>query len=194
MIRLALRTLAHKLYRLVLRGRDDEALHVLAALSNLPEDDEHVQSEFQAVKDVAFEMAKGGFRHCFQTNSNRNLHRTILGYVNQMFQQISGINIITYYIATIFEDRLHLSSFLSRLLAACNGTEYFLASFIAVFTIERFGRRSLMLFGAAGQAASMAILCALTSYRENNEYQKVAAAFLFIFNTFFAIGWLGMTW
>ena len=33
--------------------------------------------------------------------------------------------------------------------------EYFLASWIAVFTIEKFGRRQLMLFGAAGQSFSM---------------------------------------
>lgn len=99
-------------------------------------------------------MSQGRFRDCFAVNKNRNLHRTILAYVNQMFQQISGINIITYYAATIFENSIGLSGFTSRLLAALNGTEYFLASFIAIFTIEKFGRRKLMLFGAAGQAVS----------------------------------------
>lgn len=69
---------------------------MLAALSDLPADDPKVQSEFQAVKDVAYEMERGSFKNCFETNNNRNLHRTVLGYVNQMFQQISGINIITY--------------------------------------------------------------------------------------------------
>lgn len=177
---------------LVLKGRDDEALSVLAALSDLPEEDQKVQSEFQAVKDVAFEMAKGGFKDCFATNRNRNLHRTILAYVNQMFQQISGINIITYYAATIFLE-IGLSPFLSRLLAACNGTEYFIASWVAIFTIERFGRRQLMLFGAAGQAASMAVLAATNAYGGTTN-GIVAAVFLFVFNSFFAIGWLGMTW
>lgn len=76
---------------LVLRGREDEALEVLSALSDLPGDDPRVQSDFQAVKDAALEMASGSFRDCFKRNENRNLHRTILGYVNQMFQQISGI-------------------------------------------------------------------------------------------------------
>lgn len=54
-----------------------------------------VQTEFQAVKDAALEMSQGRFADCFKQNKNRNRHRTILGYVNQMFQQISGINIIT---------------------------------------------------------------------------------------------------
>lgn len=98
-----------------------------------------------------------------------------------------------YYAATIFEQRIGLSGFLSRLLAALNGTEYFMASWVAVFTIERFGRRSLMLFGAAGQAASMAVLAATTAYG-GTTLGIVAAVFLFVFNSFFAIGWLGMTW
>ena len=200
---------------LALKGRDAEALTVLAALSDLPEDDASVQDEFKSVKDTVFEMAKGSFSDCFATNRNRNLHRTILAYVNQMFQQISGINIITYYAATIFENNIGLSGFLSRLLAALNGTEYFMASWVAIFTIERFGRRKLMLFGAAGQAASMAVLAG-TTHVKSKELGIAAAVFLFVyasihsqmfisvleqltdsqtrFNSFFAIGWLGMTW
>lgn len=49
-----------------------------------------------------------------------------------------------------------MSPFLSRLLAALNGTQYFIASWVAIFAIEKFGRRKLMLFGAVGQALSMA--------------------------------------
>jgi len=127
------------------------------------------------------------------TDENRHLHRTVLAYVNQMFQQISGINLITYYAAQIYEQYIGLTPFISRILAACNGTEYFLASWIAVFTIEKFGRRSLMIFGATGMAASMAVLAGATSVKGSGA-GIVAAAFLFIFNTFFAIGWLGMTW
>lgn len=33
--------------------------------------------------------------------------------------------------------------------------EFFLVSWIAVFTIEKFGRRQLMMFGAAGMSFSM---------------------------------------
>jgi MFS family permease len=73
---------------LVLQGRDDEALEVLAALSDLPVSDKKIQAEFLAVKDVVFEMSKGGFRECFRFNRNRNFHRTALAYVNQMFQQV----------------------------------------------------------------------------------------------------------
>ncbi|TKA77212.1 hypothetical protein B0A55_02581 [Friedmanniomyces simplex] len=179
---------------LVLKGREARALEVLAALSDLPEDDPKVQDEFKAVKDTVFEMARGSFADSFKTNRNRNLHRTILAYVNQMFQQISGINIITYYAATIFRNNIGMSGFMSRLLAALNGTEYFVASWVAIFTIEKFGRRKLMLFGAAGQALSMAVLAGTTSVPGNASLGIAAAVFLFVFNSFFAVGWLGMTW
>ncbi|KAG7001320.1 hypothetical protein G7Y79_00032g066730 [Physcia stellaris] len=178
---------------LILKGKEDEAINVLGALSDLPSDDTYIQSEFSAIKDTVLEMSKGSFADLFTMTEDRHFHRTVLAYVNQVFQQISGINLITYYAATIYEDNIHLDSFTSRILAAGNGTEYFLASWIAVFTIERFGRRSLMLFGAAGQSFSMIILAVMTKIGGKGP-GIVAALFLFLFNTFFAIGWLGMTW
>lgn len=104
---------------------------------------------------------------------------------------------ITYY-APILYGQVGLSeNNLPKLLAACNGTEYLLASFIPIFIVEKAGRRPLMLIGAAGMSASMAILAATNWSLEAQQNQNAGytqAAFLFIFNTFFAIGWLGMTW
>ncbi|KAI5245127.1 general substrate transporter [Aureobasidium subglaciale] len=178
---------------LVMKGKEDEAMNVLCALNDRTPDDTYIIAEFTAIKDSAMVMQQGGFRDLFTMDEDRNFHRVVLAYVNQMFQQISGINLITYYAANIYETSIGLSPFLSRILAAANGTEYFAASWIAVFTIEKFGRRQLMLFGAAGQAASMAILAGTTS-RTSSGLGITAAVFLFVFNTFFAIGWLGMTW
>ncbi|RDI77902.1 hypothetical protein Vi05172_g12140 [Venturia inaequalis] len=181
---------------LILKGREDEALKVLAALNDRGSDDPMIHAEFSEIKDTVLEMAKGKFSDLFTTDKegNRHLHRTILAYVNQAFQQLSGINLITYYAANIYENQIGLSGFVSRILAACNGTEYFLASFIPVFTIERIGRRQLMLIGAIGMSLSMVVLAITSSLKGNTAAGIVAAAFLFIFNSFFAIGWLGMTW
>lgn len=109
--------------------------------------------------------------------------------------------VITYYAATIYERDIGLGGTASRALAAANGTEYFLASWIAVPTIERYGRRSLMLFGAIGMSATM-VLLTITDYMAQYNIGVgggtgagiAAAVLLFVFNTFFAIGWLGMTW
>ena len=166
---------------------------VLAALSDLPEDDPYIDDEFLMIKTTVMEMSKGNFRDMFTMTEDRHFHRVVLAYVNQMFQQISGINLITYYIPTILQGQVGLNDFLSRLIAACNGTEYFAASWIAVFTIERFGRRSLMMFGAAGMSGCMIIL-AITDSIGTNKAGIASTVFLFLFNTFFAIGWLGMTW
>ncbi|KAH7384920.1 sugar porter family MFS transporter [Cadophora sp. MPI-SDFR-AT-0126] len=160
---------------LVLKGRDDQAMHVLAALNDRPVDSEYVHNEYTAIKDTVLEMQKGSFRDLFTLGPDRHFHRTVLAYVNQMFQQISGINLITYYIPNVLENQVGLSPTLAKLIAACNGTKYFLASWIAIFAVEKLGRRQLMLLGAAGMSLSMTV-------------------FLFVFNTFFAIGWLGMTW
>ncbi|KAF4535523.1 putative sugar transporter stl1 protein [Lasiodiplodia theobromae] len=186
---------------LILKGREEEAMEVLCALNDTNEDDQYIQSEFLAIKDTVLEMAKGSFSDLFTMGKDRHLHRTVLAYVNQMFQQISGINLITYYAANIYENYVGLSPFISRILAACNGTEYFLVSWIPVFIIEKFGRRSLMLFGAVGMSLSMVVLAIANSINEGKSADErntaagiVAAAFLFVFNSFFAVGWLGMTW
>ncbi len=107
---------------LVLKGKEDEALNVLGALINLPPDDPDVLIEFRAIKETIFDMSQGGFRDLFSCGEDRHLHRTCLAYVNQMFQQISGINLITYYAATIYQNEIKLSPFISRILAAANGS------------------------------------------------------------------------
>ena len=94
---------------------------------------------------------------------------------------------------TILFERLGISDVKSRIIAACNGTEYFLASLIAIALIDRVGRRKLMLFGAVGQTGTMILLAILGSI-DNSAANVVSAVLLFVFNSFFAIGWLGMTW
>lgn len=189
---------------LMLKGREDEAREVLACLDEVDLNDPSVDRQINEIKH-SLELSAGvGVKDLLKQGKERNFHRTALGFVIQMFQQISGINLITYYAGTIFEKYIGLSSVNSRILAACNGTEYFMASWIAVYTIERFGRRKLMLFGATGMSISMAILCAMNSDAAIKPDAAgnatatapaiVSAVFLFVFNTFFAIGWLGMTW
>ncbi|KAJ5201335.1 uncharacterized protein N7498_005998 [Penicillium cinerascens] len=179
-------------------------LVILACVLPLPESprwlimkgqgDEYIHSEFAAIKDAVLDADTVSFRDLCTMDENRHLHRVVLAYINQMFQQISGINLITYYAATIYENSIGMDGLTSRIMAACNGTEYFLASLIPIFIIEKVGRRSLMLVGAAGMSLSMAVLAICTSFEGETKPGIAAAVFLFVFNTFFAWGWLGMTW
>ncbi|RJE22833.1 Sugar and other transporter [Aspergillus sclerotialis] len=182
---------------LVMQGRDDEALEILEYLNELPRDDPYIQTEYKSIKATVVEMSKGSYRSLFDMSEYREFHRVALAYVNQMFQQISGINLITYYAPMLYGQIGLDKNNYPKLLAACNGTEYLMAAFIPIFIIEKVGRRPLMLFGAAGMSVSMAVLAGC-NYRLEHLHDKQAgigqAVFLFVFNTFFAIGWLGMTW
>ncbi|KAM3522860.1 hypothetical protein MY4038_008441 [Beauveria bassiana] len=182
---------------LVMAGKDDEALEVLEALNEKPRTDLVIQKEFEDIKMTVVEMSKGSYRSLFDMSEYREFHRVVLAYVNQMFQQISGINLITYYAPTLYSKVGLQGNNINKLLAACNGTEYLLASFIPIFIVEKTGRRPLMLFGAVGMSVSMAVLAGCNWRLENLQDTRAGigqAVFLFVFNSFFAIGWLGMTW
>ncbi|KAB8079739.1 general substrate transporter [Aspergillus leporis] len=182
---------------LVMQGREDEALEILECLNEKPRDDPYIQNELKAIKATVLEMSKGSYKSLFDMSEYREFHRVALAYINQMFQQISGINLITYYAPVLYKEIGLGKGNQPKLLAACNGTEYLMAAFIPIFIIEKVGRRPLMLFGAAGMALSMAVLAG-TNYRltalNDSQAGIGQAVFLFVFNTFFAIGWLGMTW
>jgi MFS family permease len=84
---------------LVMQGRDDEALDILECLNEKPRDDPTIQNELISIKETVKEMSKGSYRSLFDMSEYREFHRVALAYINQMFQQISGINLITYYVS-----------------------------------------------------------------------------------------------
>jgi hypothetical protein len=81
---------------LIMQGREEEALEVLEYVNDLHRDDPNIITEFDDVKQTVIEMSKGSYSSLFEMTEYREFHRVILAYVNQMYQQISGINLITY--------------------------------------------------------------------------------------------------
>ncbi|THX56533.1 sugar porter family MFS transporter [Aureobasidium pullulans] len=179
---------------LILTGREEGALTVLSALSDTTPEDEEVRQEFLQIKDAILEMARGGFSSAFSMNEYRFLHRTILAFMLQVMQQWTGINIFTQYLALMFNTQTGYTPWVARLLAGCSATELFLASFVTVIGIDRFwGRRALSMFGAVGMSISLIVLTVM-SYVDNSSTHIVMVVFIFVYNTFFAIGWQGMSW
>jgi len=84
----------------------------------------------------------------------------------------------------------------SRFMTGCLGTEYFIAACLALFIVDCFGRRNLMMWGAGGMAVSLLVMGASLSYATpTNRAPAIAATvFIFVYDTCFAIGWLGVTW
>ncbi|KAM3414864.1 hypothetical protein BST61_g10007 [Cercospora zeina] len=189
------------------KGRMSEANDIIARLRGKELDDPEVRMELQNIKEsLEVQNLGSGFqmKELLTNGPSQNLRRTLLGIASQFFQQFTGINLVTYYATFVFENSLGFGPDMSRLLAAANGTENFLAALCGLPLIERLGRRKLMLSCAVGMAASMAILAGTVSTGQEdpetgapilgNAAGITATVMLFVFNTFFAIGWLGMTW
>lgn len=85
-----------------------------------------------------------------------------------------------------------MSSETSRILSGGALTWKFLSCFVAFFTIDRFGRRKLFMFSGVGMASCMLALAVASSYPKTNRAAQIASAlFVFLFNFFIPIGFLG---
>jgi len=178
---------------LIMKDRYDEAGRVLQAINDVELDHPLITNQIQAIRVTLAVAGQGKFTHIFNTGTPNNLHRTLLSYGIQVLQQLAGINVITYYAASIYQEQIHLSPLVSRILAGVTSTVYFFSAFPTYFTIERFGRRTLLMTGSAGMAISMAVMAGALS--QNTTAAGLAATtFIFVYNFFFANGWNPVPW
>ena len=92
----------------------------------------------------------------------------------------------------IFQQGLGLDAETSRILSGGALTWKFLSCFVAFFTIDRFGRRKLFMFSGVGMASCMLALAVASSFPKTNYSAQIASAFfVFMFNFFIPIGFLG---
>lgn len=64
---------------------------------------------------------------------------------------------------------------------------------IGVLTVDRFGRRKLMMVSSLGMGVCMAVVAGGSSQPSSMASVGVAAAFIFLFSLFFPTGFLGLT-
>lgn len=178
---------------LILKGRISEATEVLAALEGTDPDSSIIQASVMQITESIELSGRGHFADVFKNGELRLFNRTCLACAGQMFQQLTGINAIAFYQTTIFKQYLGLSGTTARILTASLFTFQTCCSPIGVLTVDRFGRRKLMMISAIGMGTCMAIVAGAASQAPNVSCVSVASAFLFLFSLFFPVGFLGLT-
>jgi MFS transporter, SP family, arabinose:H+ symporter len=94
--------------------------------------------------------------------SARNRLPLFLAVSIAMFNQLSGINVILYYLNDIFA-RAGFSKVSSDRQAVAIGATNLIFTMLAMSIIDRVGRRTLMLIGSVGTAACLAGVAAIFS-------------------------------
>ncbi|CAI7610004.1 uncharacterized protein N7487_012313 [Penicillium crustosum] len=179
---------------LIKNGQVEEGRKVLAALLDLDEHADDVNENILSI-ETSLAYCPGSWTDMFKNGEQRLFHRAYLAATGQMFQQMCGVNLITYYATTIFQQYLGMNAVDSRILAAAMTMMQPLGGYIAYFTIDRLGRRPLMLWSAGAMTICMAGLAGTTSPAAANNTGALAMAvvFLFCFQFIFTVGYCGLT-
>ncbi|CAO2653536.1 Nn.00g029470.m01.CDS01 [Neocucurbitaria sp. VM-36] len=179
---------------LVNKGRVEEARSSLSAFKGLPMDDPTVGAEISGIELALEETGRSAAKisDIFTMGKDKLFYRFSLCIFLQFLQQMCGSNLISTYSTIIFQQGLGMNSETSRILSGGALTWKFLSCFVAFFTIDRFGRRKLFMFSGAGMASCMLALAVASSFPKDNQPAQIASAFfVFLFNFFIPIGFLG---
>jgi sugar porter (SP) family MFS transporter len=182
---------------LIGHGRKDEALDIL---QRLRDDDTKALAEFKDIEQTVEEdsdIDTSFYKMMFFSQGKFHIsRRVILAVAFQVLQEWTGIASVTVYQPTIFRQA-GFDSNKSNWLSGLNNIFYTLSTLVAVFTIDRFGRRFASYWGAAGQAISMFLVGAfsfLAADKNNPQFGAASAAFVFIFTAVFGATWLTVPW
>lgn len=205
----------------VKRGRIEKARASLSRLRGQPGDSEFIEAELaEIIANEEYERALipagswlNGWVNCFRGSlwkSNSNLRRTILGTSLQMMQQWTGVNFIFYYSSQFLQSthaisNVFLTSLIFTLVNVCSTP-------ISFVTVEKFGRRPLLVWGALGMLICQFIVAIVGDtvgfnkhlskvvngstivYAKNISAVDAQIAFISLFIFFFASTWGPGAW
>lgn len=177
-------------------GRDADAARSLARLTGHEDNSPAIKHELQEIRsNLEAEKALGSstYLDCFRFTHNKMCFRTLTGIFIQAWQQLTGINFIFYYGTTFFQNSGIENSFLISV--ATNIVNVFM-TLPGIWGVERFGRRNLLLFGAAGMCICEFIVAivGVTVSVDNLAGQRVLIAFVCIYIALFASTWGPICW
>ncbi|KAL2807752.1 general substrate transporter [Aspergillus granulosus] len=151
---------------LVKKERLEEATAIMARLMGRSADDSNVLREIAGIHGAI--QRDAGHRYTYSTNpfsmnKNRHLHRLLLAMTIRMVTQMTCIDVIAFYSASIFEESLGYSGSVARIFSSCLQVTLALGGLVAIFTVDRFGRRKLMLFSTACMVLAQGAVGGLSS-------------------------------
>ena len=128
---------------LMIKGKEEEAKNILTRIHG----EEMANKEFAEIKES---LQKEGKALKISVFAKTMLPILIIGTVLSILQQFTGINAVLYYGADIFEQALGFGKedilLQQILLAAVN----LIFTFVAMFTIDKLGRKPLLIIGGFG--------------------------------------------
>ncbi len=128
---------------LALRKKDDKALVILKRINGIKKGEETLA---EIKETVHIPVAK-----VFSYGSTV----IIVGILLSVFQQFVGINVVLYYAPRIFRSMAGSATDISLLQTVVMGVVNILFTVVAILTVDRFGRKPLLIIGSAGMAVGM---------------------------------------
>ena len=169
---------------LVKKLRNEEAKGVLTSVGT-----KNVEGELSEIVSSLKEEAGSGVTKLLQKKYSFAIMCAVL---LAMFNQLSGINVIMYYAPMIFE-KAGASTNSAMLEAVAVGVTNMIFTIIAMFFIDKFGRKTLLLIGAVGMFFALAG-AALHYYDQTLFGSTGVAAFIVGFIAFFAFSQGAVIW
>lgn len=164
-------------------GRRAAAQAVLARVNGPPQ----AMVEIAAIEE-AIARESGSLRQLFLPGLRAVL---VIGVALAVFQQVTGINVFLYFAPKILEGIAGENTDVALLQTVLVGAVNMSFTVIAIWTVDRLGRKPLMLIGFAGMAVSLLAL-GLAAYLQHTDIW--ALAFILAYIACFALSVGPVTW
>lgn len=163
---------------LVLSGQEEKALGILSKINGL----EKAKKVLDDIKDTVVEKKEKLLSYGWKV--------LVIGILLSVFQQFVGINVVLYYAPTIFKS-LGFGTDAALWQTVIMGFVNIIFTLIAIFTVDKFGRKPLLIIGSTGMAIGMFAI-ALLAYFETIGIGTLI--FIIIYSASFMMSWGPICW